>query len=108
MSRYIDADKLIQSICNTADLGGWVGDTLRNIKRLAVRYINSTPSIDIVRCSECKYNSICNRGVQHTTRDMSSVTIGYKSVDFCSYGERKASEKPTSSEKPNNSERSDE
>ena len=43
--RLIDADKLIQSICNTADLGGWIGDTLRQIKRLAVRYINSEPTI---------------------------------------------------------------
>jgi len=86
--RLIDADKLIQSICNTADLGGWIGDTLRQIKRLAVRYINSAPSIDIVRCQECKYKSVCNHSVQHTTHELTSVTIGYKSVDFCSYGER--------------------
>lgn len=56
--RLIDADKLIENIENTADLGGWIGDTLRQIKRLAVRYINSAPSIDIDRpqgwipCSE--------------------------------------------------------
>lgn len=56
MARLIDADALIESICHTADLGGWIGDTLRNIKRLAVRYINETPTIDAVSewipCSE--------------------------------------------------------
>lgn len=46
--RLIDADALIESVCHTADLGGWIGDTLRQIKRLAVRYINSAPTIDAV------------------------------------------------------------
>lgn len=56
--RLIDADALIESVCHTADLGGWIGDTLRNIKRLAVRYINSAPTIDaveVVRCRDCKH-----------------------------------------------------
>lgn len=56
----------------------------------AAKALEKAISIEIVACAECKYNSICNHGVQHTTRDMSSVTIGYKSVDFCSYGERRA------------------
>ena len=59
MSRWIDADALIESVCHTADLGGWIGDTLRNIKRLAVRYINSAPSINIVRCRECRGLRYC-------------------------------------------------
>ena len=42
----------------------------------------------LVRCKECKYAPICSHSVQHTTHEPTSVTIGYKSVDFCSYGER--------------------
>jgi len=50
MSRYIDADALIESIKNTADLGGWIGEALYQIKQVAIKYIDSAPSIDIVRC----------------------------------------------------------
>ena len=80
MSRYIEADALIESVCHTADLGGWIGDTLRNIKRLAVRYINETPSIDIVRCKECY---MCDEEMWCSFYD--SIM---EPDDFCSYGER--------------------
>ena len=85
--RLIDADKLIESICHTADLGGWIGDTIRNIKRLAVRYINSAPSIDIVRCRECRYwhSGEC-WGIPY--RGDYDTSIDTKADDFCSYGER--------------------
>lgn len=45
--------------------------------------------IEIVKCKECKHEPICNHSVQHTTHEPTSVTIEYKSVDFCSYGERR-------------------
>ncbi len=50
--------------------------------------IEDAPSIDIVFCEECKYEPICNHSVQHTTHDAYSVTIGSKTVEWCSYGER--------------------
>lgn len=72
MSRYIDADEAEK----------WL--------RAGCAYvIRELPSIDIVRCAECKYEPICSHSVQHTTHEPTSVTIGYKSVDFCSYGERR-------------------
>ena len=43
----------------------------------------------LVICKECKYEPICIHSVQHTTHEPTAVTIGYKSVDYCSYGERK-------------------
>ena len=92
MSRYIDADALIESIKNTADLGGWIGEALYQIKQVAIKYIDSAPSIDIVRCKECKYERQCRKAVEHITHEPTSVTIGYKSVEWCSYGERKESE----------------
>ena len=84
MSRYIDADALIESVCHTADLGGWIGDTLRNIKRLAVRYINSAPSIDIVRCRECKYTD----GEPPIADGRSWCRKHYSYMYYCSDGER--------------------
>ena len=81
MSRYIDADALIESIKNTADLGGWIGEALYQIKQVAIKYIDSAPSIDIVRCKECKYYEAkedwCYWRDEAITAD-----------DFCSYGER--------------------
>ncbi len=94
--RLIDADALIESICHTADLGGWIGDTLRNIKRLAVRYINETPTIDavsVVRCKDCKYwidNSFEDDDLFRECRWRDEETTD--ADDFCSYGERKESE----------------
>lgn len=76
MSRWIDAEWLKQNF-NTAF---WSQIT---------KTIDSAPSIDIVRCEECKYEPICSHSVQHTTHELTSVTIGYKSVNYCSYGERR-------------------
>ena len=45
-------------------------------------------SIDIVRCKECKYKQHCRKAVEHITYEPTSVTIGYKTVEWCSYGER--------------------
>ena len=68
------------------------------IKEIIVRYDDKQSFIygntlgevvgELVRCEECKYEAICSHSVQHTTHEPTSVTIGYKSVDFCSYGER--------------------
>ena len=71
MSKWIDADeaeKLLKAGCAYA--------------------IWELPRIDIVFCKECKYEPICSHSVQHTTHEPTSVTIGYKTVEWCSYGER--------------------
>lgn len=93
MSKWIDADALIKSICHTADLGGWIGDTLLQIKRLAIRYIDAAPTIDLVHCRECRHNP------KYTGNYMYGVCpycIGddYYAGDpeddnYCGYGERK-------------------
>ena len=100
MSRWINADALIENICHTADLGGWIGDTLRNIKRLAVRYINEAPSIDIVCCRECKYSEKTSSPITALwCKRFGLEDMAVEADDFCSYG--KVSEKTTGSEKPN-------
>ena len=87
MSRYIDADALIESIKNTADLGGWIGEALYQIKQVAIKYIDSAPSIDIVRCRECEH------GTWHEQTEMYICSANdqdlYEAEHFCSYGERR-------------------
>ena len=78
MSRWINTDALI-----------------RYGKRGTLVYwedIEEAPSIDIVRCKECKYwhNKLCAIWSQFRT-------IETEADDFCSYGE--VSEKPTGSER---------
>ena len=98
--KLIDADKLIEHITNTADLGGWIGEALQQIKQVAIKYINLAPSIDIVRCGECKKLRDC----RHDSWQKGVIEMGYvgwcertsrlgdvtyvKDSDFCSYGKR--------------------
>lgn len=85
--RLIDADALKKEVDNFPNCyNGW-SDTYD--KAYIIGAIEEQPSIDIVRCSECKYEPICSHSVQHTTHEPTSVTIGYKSVEWCSYGERR-------------------
>ena len=72
MSRYIDADALKEKIGNTAFLK--LDDT-----EVVEQFIDTAPSIDIVRCKEC------------TERDDDWCMYFGNIInpdDFCSYGER--------------------
>lgn len=77
MSRYIDADALKKTI----DKEIYRHDTIDHVFQI----INNAPSIDIVRCQECKYYEAkedwCYWRDEAITAD-----------DFCSYGERRASD----------------
>lgn len=90
MSRYIDAEAAIARIAGqmSYEIEVETGNETDCVD-LAEELLNDIPSIDIVRCAECKYEPICMRSVQHTTHEPTSVTIGYKSVEWCSYGERR-------------------
>ena len=83
MSRWINADVLIESIKNTADLGGWIGAAVYHIKQVAIKYIDDAPSIDIVRCQDCKYWVYNFNGCSRNP-----CTEPWYATDFCNYGER--------------------
>ena len=70
MSKWIDADALIADL----DKGLWGKDY---DKALAEAIIQDAPSIDIVRCGECKLGG---------TEDCPMDEI--YSENYCSYGER--------------------
>ena len=67
----------------------WIVEVLKDIDGKHTGFLHKG---ELVRCKECKYEPICSHSVQHTTHKPTSVTIGYKSVDFCSYGEREEDE----------------
>ena len=97
MSRYIDADKLMMHLADyqysipygcidesAEDMGAYmaVGECLKAIEE--------APSIDIVRCKECRWldkgeNESCSWSM--CTRHIGQY-INVNADDFCSYGER--------------------
>ena len=86
MSRYIDADALTKEIKQDIADNGLT-------ERYVFYRINDAPSIDIVRCKECKHwhdhitTSWCSRGAE--LRPQESGWIKRNADDFCSYGERR-------------------
>ena len=97
MSRYINVDTFIADMqeryckpCkeDNEDYNGvgcrecWIACTMSEMDEYGDN------GIDIVQCKECKYKQKCRKVVEHITHELTSVTIGSKSVEFCSYGER--------------------
>ena len=76
MSRYIDAEKELKEL-KDMKVEGEVFTTAVNF---AIKVIEEAPSIDIVRCRECKYTEFCEKKIHRHG-------ISY-SIDFCSRGER--------------------
>ena len=90
--RLIDADTLKKDLSENYTFYGF-----RQLLNDFYEALDSAPSIDIVRCRECKY---WKSTVQMPNGTEVKCLYGRKADDFCSYGER--------SEKPNNLERSSE
>lgn len=85
MSRYIDIDDI--SLRKTVAVGGLSAKALW-------RRIQQAPSIDIVRCGECKHRVVEEQswGEYNEYCDLWCDGNGYwasvNADDFCSYGER--------------------
>lgn len=80
MSRYIDADA-IEDKAKQYSLGYYEEDEWA----VPFKEITSAPSIDIVRCRECKHW----RNDGFCTHPLYSIEYQYmRADDFCSYGER--------------------
>ena len=80
MSRYIDADALIADL----DKGLWGKDY---DKVLAEAIIRDAPTIDIVRCKECK-NWKWIEWAKEYRCILRNTAFNARANDFCSYGER--------------------
>ena len=88
MSRYIDADALHDALkakqkwvvrCGDKHNEGYTYDQVHFA-------IDDAPSIDIVRCKECKHHEDFPTGISPLT--CSLVWGGVFENDFCSYGVR--------------------
>ena len=93
MNRWIDADALIEKE-ERYELDSYIDGERCYEMAVPSCAIIEAPSIDIVRCGECKYRQ--NPYAPKWCYEMSKET---NADDFCSYGSR--------SEKPNNSKVSD-
>lgn len=100
MSRYIDVDSLTQHIKDKLGISSF--DYLLDSEKAIVNVIESEPSIDIVRCRECKYaymtyNDEC-KYCEVWRDDDGNYEVLYLNGDyFCADGERICSEKPNNS-----------
>lgn len=103
MSRYVDADMLIRKYIDT-DIEKFSNSDVKIVLENLKQNILKAPSIDIVRCGECKYyiDNMCDCYSLYgdLSGDLIGVSFEPNEDFFCSYGSR--------SEKPNNSERSSE
>ena len=82
MRRLIDADILFDAMEKTE----WYDNADRD--EIAERLIMDAPTIDIVRCRECRHrNERCGMGEHRWCEILNMSTTP---DDFCSYGERKS------------------
>ena len=81
MSRYIDAEYVKAVMLNDRLMQGNAEFTLY-AQQVETR-VNALPSIDIVRCGECKH---WHKKDDLTYCDRKDYGYGYKADDFCSYG----------------------
>ena len=92
MSRYIDADALIKDTWFVLIKGENIDDIAEQIIRQCKRIVKDAPSIDIVRCKECRHREKypcdeiefyeCNHLRLHGTK------VGVEDDWFCADGER--------------------
>ena len=82
MSRYVDADA-IEDKAKQYSLGYYEEDEWA----VPFKEITSAPSIDIVRCQDCKYWVYNFNGCSRNP-----CTEPWYAEDFCSYGQRKEGE----------------
>ena len=97
MARYIDADKLIQALCNTQKTWGsrlgtsWWSHSVK-LKDNMVRCIKEQPTADVEEVTYCKD---CEWSVKRVRNNdifpyqcVNTVACGKprRALDFCSYG----------------------
>ena len=87
MSRYIDAEYVKAVMINDRLMQG--NAEINLYMQQVETQVKAMPSIDIVRCKECKWAK-ANGTYQWCGRLDSTARI--TADDFCSYGERKESE----------------
>ena len=84
MSRWIDADALKEKIDSM-----WNGRPISFLGAKILVLINDAPSIDIVRCKECKWANTEDCSHSYWDEDWREWYVSYNGDDwFCADGER--------------------
>ena len=87
MSRYIKFDDAVKVMaCEMyaeAQSQGYDADDIEDFMPEATAWLNDAPSIDIVRCQDCKYWVYNFNGCSRNP-----CTEPWYATDFCNYGER--------------------
>ena len=83
MSRYIEYHDICSAIDNQQDGTGMTYEALAH----AMVEIQLAPSIDIVRCKECKHGTYCEEAEMYICNANDQDL--YEAEHFCSYGERR-------------------
>ena len=83
MSRYIDADALIDKLMNAIECGRRVDMPTQELEAV-LSDVRNAPSIDIVRCQDCKHWVYNFNGCARNP-----CTEPWYATDFCNYGERR-------------------
>lgn len=81
MSRYIDADKLMLDIRLDKRPTFRGAKIPSSVKETMFAYLDSAPSINIVRCKECKWDK-----AQMIPKEVKCI-YQHNADDYCSYGE---------------------
>ena len=92
MSRYIDAEALIERLNEEIEEGEKTGEWVADFC-CCKDMINEQSTIDVievVRCKDCIHNDQCKHRVVMWVED--PINTWHKDIDFCSYGERKEQE----------------
>ena len=89
MSRYIDADNVIERLGAylmtdaQIEYGGLASEDIEDWKPIAIDILKGAPSIDIVRCQDCRHWVYNFNGCKRNP-----CTEPWYATDFCNYGER--------------------
>ncbi len=88
MSRYIDADRIDIRAREGYNHDGVLYIPYRDVRKS----LDSAPSIDIVRCGECRYKRLYDDGETKyyycALEDRPNRQWSVDDTDFCSWGER--------------------
>ena len=81
--KYIDAKEFWNRLISVSE-NDWVGfDTIDEI----LSEMPAADGVEVVRCKDCKYDSLCFSDVEMTNRRQTEKI--HKQIEWCSYGERK-------------------
>jgi hypothetical protein len=84
MSKWVEVESLIEAHYQHCNEHHGEADVFYT---WSLELMRNAPSVDLVRCGECKWADNCSQNV--AIRESYQM---YEKLNFCSYGERKESE----------------